>query len=914
MHAKENKCKNKTYFLFLNCFRKLNKDLKTQVLLLLRLRKMKNAKQLLIISMICFFLLCPLILMNQHQYMSTEEFINPLKKITANTKADVTADWWSYYGHDPANTRTSTAPAITTDATRIIWSNQFPTWMSSTAVIVDDRVYIGTQYASGPNNIFCYNTITGTLLWSNSTGTSTIYNQPAVFDGKLFVGADDKYVYCFDAETGQQIWKTNQLAGLIRCGITGADGKIFFQTNSNGQVYCLNATNGNILWDSIFNNTYSIVPAVVGNHVYFTSGDGEIACYDTKPQTQVVNPLWKTYIQVAGDNLGSSPAVVDNRLFIGSPDKKLYCFDASTGAPLWNFTTGDKIFSSPGVFNSKVYFSSDDGLLYCLSVNDGSLLWKTTLSDGAKPKSPSIVQDGKLYLSTAINYDVNVSPRIYCFDALTGEENWFYSFDTFSTGSETSDLAIGADGDIYIVMDNTISCLGPNNRPPKPNVPIGETLGKKLRSYEYQVEPVIDPDGDQVMYQWDWDDGSISEWLSTPQTSHIWTRLGTYEIKVRARDSYGTESVWSDALQVTIAAEIPNDLSATLSSLSVREGNEFTVTVTLNAQPLQGAVVQFLGTSKTTDSIGVVSFVAPSVSQDRSYPILITYASYDSITLTETILNEKATPHGWLYGIVYDKSSSVVLEGAQIGIILSADSTRYALSDTEGAYVLSAVPGIYNLIISKDGYETTTITEIVIAENIAAEQNIALTKQQNPSTEQPVSEFIDYALKQKAGTDIGARIDVGTKQNTKISYYSDEVKITMNAQKQAVSFTVSGSEGASPTIIVVSIESDFFSQENTFKVTYDNQNLKEETDVEAFFDLQTTTDPSFLLIQTTTGGTFVLVKTHFSEHTISITSIVQGLTDITGLFVYIGFFTIASTLFVIPVVIAYRRLTRMKKE
>jgi hypothetical protein len=39
---------------------------------------------------------------------------------------------------------------------------------------------------------------------------------------------------------------------------------------------------------------------------------------------------------------------------------------------------------------------------------------------------------------------------------------------------------------------------------------------------------------------------------ATASASHTWTKKGSYGIKVKAKDSYGLESNWSQALSVTM--------------------------------------------------------------------------------------------------------------------------------------------------------------------------------------------------------------------------------------------------------------------------------------------------------------------------------------------------------------------------
>ncbi|HDS59276.1 MAG TPA: PKD domain-containing protein [Thermoplasmatales archaeon] len=96
-----------------------------------------------------------------------------------------------------------------------------------------------------------------------------------------------------------------------------------------------------------------------------------------------------------------------------------------------------------------------------------------------------------------------------------------------------------------------------NNRPYTPEPPTGEGRGRKGQSYAYTAV-TTDMEGDDVYYQWDWGDGSQSDWLG-PYSSgepctlnHTWTDTGVYAITVRARDEAGSVSEWSDPLRVTM--------------------------------------------------------------------------------------------------------------------------------------------------------------------------------------------------------------------------------------------------------------------------------------------------------------------------------------------------------------------------
>lgn len=102
-----------------------------------------------------------------------------------------------------------------------------------------------------------------------------------------------------------------------------------------------------------------------------------------------------------------------------------------------------------------------------------------------------------------------------------------------------------------------ISSLFQNNPPSKPNTPQGITSGKSGTEYVF-TSSATDPDGDQLYYLFDWDDGFTSFWLGPFESgeecsaSHIWFEQGSYQVRVKAQDSKDAESDWSDPLPVSM--------------------------------------------------------------------------------------------------------------------------------------------------------------------------------------------------------------------------------------------------------------------------------------------------------------------------------------------------------------------------
>jgi len=94
-------------------------------------------------------------------------------------------------------------------------------------------------------------------------------------------------------------------------------------------------------------------------------------------------------------------------------------------------------------------------------------------------------------------------------------------------------------------------------KPSKPSKPDGETFVKTSIEYTYTTSST-DPNGDQIYYMWNWGDGTNSGWIGPYNSgeitgaSHAWKENGTYEIKVKTKDTCTLESLWSESLNVNV--------------------------------------------------------------------------------------------------------------------------------------------------------------------------------------------------------------------------------------------------------------------------------------------------------------------------------------------------------------------------
>jgi len=95
------------------------------------------------------------------------------------------------------------------------------------------------------------------------------------------------------------------------------------------------------------------------------------------------------------------------------------------------------------------------------------------------------------------------------------------------------------------------------NRPNKPSTPNGPADGNAGIEYTYTTS-TTDSNGDELYYFFDWDDGTDSGWVgpynsgAIVSASNVWDSRGSYELRVKAKDTDGVQSEWSDPLSVSM--------------------------------------------------------------------------------------------------------------------------------------------------------------------------------------------------------------------------------------------------------------------------------------------------------------------------------------------------------------------------
>jgi outer membrane protein assembly factor BamB len=137
-----------------------------------------------------------------------------------------------------------------------------------------------------------------------------------------------------------------------------------------------------------------------------------------RPATQTIADPFDVFL--------SSPVVVGETVYFGSGDGHLYALDAASGDLKWKFQTGDVVHASPAYADGTVFFGSWDSYFYAVDARTGKEKWRfhggedpDTHNQVGFQSSPAVV-DGVVYTGCR-------DSNLYAIDAATGKEKWHFN-------------------------------------------------------------------------------------------------------------------------------------------------------------------------------------------------------------------------------------------------------------------------------------------------------------------------------------------------------------------------------------------------------------------------------------------------------------------------------------------------------
>lgn len=295
------------------------------------------------------------------------------------------------------------------------------------------------------------------VLWKASIGTG--FSSVAVSGGRVYTMGNINnrdILYCFDAATGDEIWKTSYPCPLLNknheggpCATPTIDGDAIYTFSKDGDVVRFKAANGEIVWHKNLNKEFGFKhptwhfsgsPLVVGDLVILNAGTSGVAL--NKVDGGIA---WQSDKGVPGYTTGVPFTSGGQKYIALMVSREIVALNPTTGAVLWRFpwktsydiNAADPIISGDTMFISSGY--NHGGALLKIEGNKVTELWQN--KNMCNQVNSSVLWEGYLY---GFSGQVGGQGKLTCMDLQSGQVKW-------SQGGMGTGSLMFADGKLIIL-------------------------------------------------------------------------------------------------------------------------------------------------------------------------------------------------------------------------------------------------------------------------------------------------------------------------------------------------------------------------------------------------------------------------------------------------------------------------------
>ena len=274
-------------------------------------------------------------------------------------------------------------------------------------------------------------------LWKANVGIG--FSSVSVSDGRVYTMGNENNtdsVFCFDAETGKEIWKHSYPCPLDPKYYEGGtsitptiDAKTVFTLSRKGDLFCLNATDGKVIWTKNLAKElgaqiptwgFAGSPLVEKNLLILNIGS-----HGTAVEKSTGKVIWTSgkgasgYSTAVPANFSGQPCVV----FAGA--QSVFAVALNDGKKIWEhkwITEYDVNAADPIISGDKVFISSGYNhgcALLQIKGSKATVVWENKVLKNHI--NSSVLLNGFLY-----GFDGNAGPKadFKCVEFETGKVKW----------------------------------------------------------------------------------------------------------------------------------------------------------------------------------------------------------------------------------------------------------------------------------------------------------------------------------------------------------------------------------------------------------------------------------------------------------------------------------------------------------
>jgi outer membrane protein assembly factor BamB len=186
-------------------------------------------------------------------------------------------------------------------------------------------------FGAWDTNLYALDKTSGNLLWKWNNGSTLINYSPAscipvVKDGVVYVVAPDRFLSAIDANTGQTLWRTNEVTVRESIGISDD-----------------------------------------GSYIYAKTMQDTVVAFSTSKERK--NAAWKMNVGYGYDHVPSMLIEKEGQIFFGTRSGIVYSIDPILHKINWAFKIDNSMVNTVNVISGKqVIASTMDGKIVLLQV------------------------------------------------------------------------------------------------------------------------------------------------------------------------------------------------------------------------------------------------------------------------------------------------------------------------------------------------------------------------------------------------------------------------------------------------------------------------------------------------------------------------------------------------------------------
>lgn len=288
--------------------------------------------------------------------------------------------------------------ALSLDSGMLVWTADAGAGVFSSPIRFEDMVIVG----AGDGYVYAFDISSGEQRWRYSA-EAAVLGSPELDADKVLIGGSDGVFRAIDAETGEEIWRYEGLNGPVVSKPLVYDGLVFFGAWDT-YLYALEVDTGKLKWkwsNGSSNRMFSpamCTPVAAEGRLFIVAPDRYMTAFDARTGEQ----LWRTNEHTVRESIGISEDGTE--VYAKTMNDKIVAFAARGNSPqlLWEVDCHfgyDHIPNMLQVKNGDVYFGTKNSTIYSLDSKSQAINWKYKI-DNSMANTVRLVDGNSLIVTT----------------------------------------------------------------------------------------------------------------------------------------------------------------------------------------------------------------------------------------------------------------------------------------------------------------------------------------------------------------------------------------------------------------------------------------------------------------------------------------------------------------------------------